>query len=85
MEYWERFEVTEMCNDKPNFSIGDGTLRMACPFEYEDMELLQKQFCCVPISLTPNTMFSICNCFAANTILFILYTVNSFPKLPTIM
>jgi hypothetical protein len=51
--------VTEMCNDKPKCSIGDGSLRQACPFEREDMAVLQKQFCCVPVSLTifPSTKY----------------------------
>jgi len=76
--------MTKMRNDKPYFPIGDGSLREACPFEYEDMAVLQKQFCCVPLFLTHFPTYQVrCLVYAiallANTMLLILYTVNSLP------
>ena len=59
----------EMRNDKPYCSIGDGSLREACPFDYEDTAVLQNSSVVFLYSLNffsnvPSTIFSIPNCFA---------------------
>ena len=68
----------------PYCPIGDGSLREACPFDYEDMAVLQKKFYCVPLFIALFPTYQVrCLVYAiallANTMLLILYNVNSLP------